>query len=236
MLAVAIIIPLAFMARSGWANGIEGKTTVDPDTTNSWQNFTAPGGVTSTQNVGRIWTDKSVFDKDYALSGSDALNGKSVSKGDSDFLVGLSALSSTSNLKEMVQTGKPLDIVLVLDDSGSMEYLMPVYDDGTLDKSQTYHTEDGSGFFGSTGNEVVWNENRQEWGYYSRSWGGQQWNSVTPTASADDNSWGHTQLYGQSRTEALQTAVNNFIDQTAAASGQITNENNKHRLSRRVWV
>ena len=96
-------------------------TTVDSDTTNSWQNFTAPGGVTSTQNVGRIWTDKSVFDEDYALSGGDALNGKSVSKGDSDFLVGLSALSSTSNLKEMVKSGKPLDIVLVLDMSGSMD-------------------------------------------------------------------------------------------------------------------
>ena len=35
---------------------------VDPDTTNNWNNFTAPDGVTSTQNVGRIWTDKSVFD------------------------------------------------------------------------------------------------------------------------------------------------------------------------------
>lgn len=48
------------------------------------------------------------------------LSGQTIGKGDSDFLVSLSALSSTSNLKEMVKTSQPLDIVLVLDTSGSM--------------------------------------------------------------------------------------------------------------------
>lgn len=119
VMAVSLAVPSAAFADDSETT-VNPKTTVDSDTTNSWQNFTAPGGVTSTQNVGRIWTDKSVFDADYALSGSDTLNGKSISKGDSDFLVGLSALSSTSNLKEMVKSGKPLDIVLVLDMSGSM--------------------------------------------------------------------------------------------------------------------
>ena len=96
-------------------------TVVDPDTTNAWTNYTRPDGQPSTQNVGRIWTDKSVFDKDYTFSGSEDLNGQSIQKADgSDFLVGLSALSSTSNLKEMVKTSQPLDIVLVLDTSGSM--------------------------------------------------------------------------------------------------------------------
>ena len=95
---------------------------VDPNTTNQWTNHTAPGGVTSTQNVGRIWTDKSVFDGDYSFTNDNdaGLNGKKVEKGDSDFLVSLSALSSTSNLKEMVKTSQPLDIVLVIDTSGSM--------------------------------------------------------------------------------------------------------------------
>ena len=163
-------------------------TVVDPDTTNVWTNYTRPGGQPSTQNVGRIWTDKSVFDDTYTFtSDNDAgLSSETIEKGGSDFLVSLSALSSTSNLKEMVQTGKPLDIVLVLDDSGSMDYLMAVYDDGSLDKNQTYHTEDGSDLWGSTGNEVTWNEDQQEWGYYSWSWGGQQWNRVTPKTSSDD--------------------------------------------------
>lgn len=84
--------------------------------------ITRPGGQPSTQNVGRIWTDKSVFDNTYAFKNEDnaGLSGQTIGKGDSDFLVSLSALSSTSNLKEMVKTSQPLDIVLVLDTSGSM--------------------------------------------------------------------------------------------------------------------
>lgn len=215
------------------AADLKGNTVVDPDTTNVWTDYTRPGGQPSTQNVGRIWTDKSVFDNTYAFKNEDnaGLSGQTIGKGDSDFLVSLSALSSTSNLKEMVQTGKPLDIVLVLDDSGSMDYLMAVYDDGSLDKNQTYHTEDGSDFWGSTGNEVTWNEDQQEWGYYSRNWGGLQWNRVTPKTSPDDGNRNHTQFYGQSRTSALQAAVNNFIDQAAAANGEIQNQDNKHRIS-----
>ena len=96
---------------------VEGaNTVVDPDTTNVWSDIAASSK--NTQNIGRIWTDKSVFDSDYTLSGS--IGGETVSKGDSDFLVSLSALSSTSNLKTMVKTSVPLDIVLVLDTSGSM--------------------------------------------------------------------------------------------------------------------
>ncbi len=97
-------------------------TVVDPDTTNVWTNYTRPDGQPSTQNVGRIWTDKSVFNDTYTFKNDDnaGLNGETIRKGDSDFLVSLSALSSTSNLKEMVKTSQPLDIVLVLDTSGSM--------------------------------------------------------------------------------------------------------------------
>lgn len=104
------------------AADLKGNTVVDPDTTNVWTDYTAPDGQPSTQNVGRIWTDKSVFDGDYSFTNEDnaGLSGQKVEKGDSDFLVSLSALSSTSNLKEMVKTSQPLDIVLVLDTSGSM--------------------------------------------------------------------------------------------------------------------
>ncbi len=103
-------MPLAFGAE------ITGETAVDPDTTNVWSDIAASS--TSTQNIGRIWTDKSVFNDDYTFTG--AIGGQTVSKGDSDFLVSLSALSSTSNLKTVTTTTTPLDIVLVLDQSGSM--------------------------------------------------------------------------------------------------------------------
>lgn len=122
--AVALIaVTVVSFANVARAADVAGTTVVDPDTTNVWTDYTRPGGQPSTQNVGRIWTDKSVFDGDYSFTndGNEGLDGKTIEKGDSDFLVSLSALSSTSNLKEMVQTGKPLDIVLVFDMSGSMD-------------------------------------------------------------------------------------------------------------------
>ena len=119
LLAVILAVSLAMPAN---AADLKGNTVVDPDTTNVWTDYTRPGGQPSTQNVGRIWTDKSVFDNTYAFKNEDnaGLSGQTIEKGDSDFLVSLSALSSTSNLKEMVKTSQPLDIVLVLDTSGSM--------------------------------------------------------------------------------------------------------------------
>ena len=120
--AALIAVTVVSFANVARAAGVVGTTVVDPDTTNVWTDYTRPGGQPSTQNVGRIWTDKSVFDNAYTFTsdGSEGLDGQRIGKGDSDFLVSLSALSSTSNLKEMVKTSQPLDIVLVLDTSGSM--------------------------------------------------------------------------------------------------------------------
>lgn len=98
------------------------KTVSDPDTSNNWQNVLSSEGQASTKNIGRIWTDKTVTTDDYKFADGSPLDGKTISKdSNAEFLVGLSALSSTSNLKEMVQTSTPLDIVLVLDVSGSMD-------------------------------------------------------------------------------------------------------------------
>ena len=115
-IVVAMIAAVTVMFVPAPAAQADGATAVDPDTTNNWSSIAASS--TSTQNIGRIWTDKSVFDDDYMFSGS--IGGQTVSKGGSDFLVGLSALSSTSNLKTTTTTTTPLDIVLVLDQSGSM--------------------------------------------------------------------------------------------------------------------
>lgn len=122
MAAALIAVTVVSFANVARAADVAGTTVVDPDTTNVWTDYTRPGGQPSTQNVGRIWTDKSVFDDTYKFTNDDnaGLSGQAIGKGDSDFLVSLSALSSTSNLKEMVKTSQPLDIVLVLDTSGSM--------------------------------------------------------------------------------------------------------------------
>lgn len=90
---------------------------VDPDTFSSWERIQGTRSITQ----GRIWADKTVatdkieFTKDSPL----ALEGKTVEKtAGSDFLVALSALSSTSSLTK--PEPQPIDIVLVLDASGSM--------------------------------------------------------------------------------------------------------------------
>ena len=86
---------------------MSGKVVVDPDTSGRWEIWAAGhnGNKVTTQNVGRIWTDKTV----EATEENE----------ESDFLTTLSAMSSTSNSTVTVTT--PLDIVMVLDASGSMD-------------------------------------------------------------------------------------------------------------------
>lgn len=74
----------------------------------------------TTKNIGRIWTDKSLSAGNIVMGKLDNSDTKTVEKnGDSDFLVGLSALSSAAKI--MGQSTVPLDIVMVLDVSGSMD-------------------------------------------------------------------------------------------------------------------
>ena len=90
------------------------KTAVtDPSTIWDWSGLIK----SDTSSVGRIWTDKTVSD------GEISKNGVTISKENgADFLTALTALSSTSNLSATATT--PLDIVLVLDASGSMDDAM----------------------------------------------------------------------------------------------------------------
>lgn len=81
----------------------------DPSTIWDWTELTK----SNTANVGRIWTDKTVSTGDMTEEGV------TVQKGDGAFLTALTAISSTSNLLSTSTT--PLDIVLVLDASGSMD-------------------------------------------------------------------------------------------------------------------
>ena len=88
------------------------ETIADASTMGDWSGVVE----NTTQNIGRIWTDKTVSTNDIGISGAMSAT---VSKGDSDFITALSALSSTSNIALTSTT--PLDIVLVLDASGSMD-------------------------------------------------------------------------------------------------------------------
>ncbi len=219
-------------------------TQVDESTIDSWQTFlTDQQGNVSTENIGRIWTDKSVFDGNVTLKNTEPETGGqqqitvNLNQGDgsdSSFLVGLSALATASNTT--TYTSQPLDIVLVLDMSSSMDQSMggsrytEVYEPD-LDKSQTYYIEEG-GWFGSNYQEVTWNDTQQQWGYYSGGgWGGQRWNTVTPKSSASDR--GGEQFYqynGGTKLQALQNAVDRFIDSTAEQNKSAAADA-QHRIS-----
>lgn len=121
--ALAAVLVLALSPLFGGAAFAEGssaatyggnKTAVtDPSTIWDWQGLIE----NDTSSVGRIWTDKTVSD------GEISKNGVTISKENgADFLTALTALSSTSNLSATATT--PLDIVLVLDASGSMDDAM----------------------------------------------------------------------------------------------------------------
>lgn len=116
ILAVVLVLPAAAFAMPPEVNarsstGMDGPImtgkVADPDTSGRWEIWAAGhgGNKVTTQNVGRIWTDKTV---------------KATEENEeSDFLTTLSAMSSTSNSTVTVTT--PLDIVMVLDASGSMD-------------------------------------------------------------------------------------------------------------------
>ena len=114
ILAVVLVLPAAAFAMLPEANarsstGMDGPAATriaDYDTGNHWKFWAGgyDGSKVTTQNVGRIWTDKTV---------------QAIEDGESDFSTTLSAMSSTSDTTSLVS--KPLDIVMVLDASGSMD-------------------------------------------------------------------------------------------------------------------
>ena len=134
LLLFSVLLPQTALAAGGTTNAAAAQDTVtlvDPATFNSWETIQGTRSITQ----GRIWTDKTVSNNEITFSPNSPLGeaGKTVSKTDgSDFLVALSALSSTSSLTK--PEPQPIDIVLVLDTSGSMAYDFNGY--------ETWHAKD----------------------------------------------------------------------------------------------
>lgn len=134
LLLFSVLLPQTALAAGGTTDAAAAQDTVtlvDPDTFNSWEKIQGARSITQ----GRIWADKTVSNNEITFSPNSPLGkaGKTVSKTDgSDFLVALSALSSTSSLTK--PEPQPIDIVLVLDTSGSMAYDFNGY--------ETWHAKD----------------------------------------------------------------------------------------------
>ena len=217
---LALMIAMSMTPLSAFADttgsSVKGNSAVaDPATISS-----SDSAVTA-ENIGRVWTDKTVSAGDITVDGKTAL------KGDSDFLIGLSALSSAAKTEGM--SNVPLDIVMVLDTSGSMAEKLASYEytkvySADLDTSKTYYINSNREY-----RSVTYNAKERSWGYeegriFSR------WHKVTPKTSETDRQ--NTQFYSRNGVEitklqALQTAATKFIEDT-----RIINESSgvKHQI------
>lgn len=232
-LALTAVVPAAKAAPvdvepTPWAAG-DKTVVVDEPTITTWEGVAKD----DTANVGRIWTDKSVFSEDVKLPGGIE---PVIEKGKSDFLVGLSALSSTSNTITTTTSVQPLDIVLVLDVSGSMNDYMTSYKytptyDAESNKWGDYWAKNPDGSYSpikriTSGFPL----------YQFKGWefGG---NEVEPMTSPNDAGGNRIQFYTRTavseirRMAALKTAANNFITETAKRNDGIDDEGKQHRIS-----
>lgn len=130
--------------------------------------------------------------------------------GDGQFLLTLEAYATGSTTT--TTSTKPVDIVLVLDVSGSMDDYMETY---SISPNGTYYRKDSNGDFQRV--------------YYCSSCGG--WftrehvythyygTRLTPKTSASDTNTSHTQFYSDvTKMETLKSAVSTFIDNVAEKS------------------
>lgn len=214
------IIYASSARNSGAARGTEGALlTTDPSSMDGWTGIAQ----SNTKFIGRIWTDKSVLQNDLTLSP----NPITIEKENSDFMVALSALSSTSNITSLTG-GQPLDIVMVLDTSGSMGYdfdtvFEPTYDTTVVFRESRYVQVDGE--------YVELDRVRGDgWSYY---WAlnGQR---IEFKTDASDANLAHYQMYEYrevTRMESLKEAANDFIDETAKVNESITDADDRHRIS-----
>lgn len=168
--------------------------------------------------------------------------------GDGQYNLTLEAYAS--NQLTTTTTTTPLDIVLVLDVSGSMDEVLtdaeteyqPVYE---IDKSEYYFIEDGHRYrkveYTEEYTTQKWDWNKFQWvekthpagwiyGYKSNP------TYVEPMISAEDTDPSYTQFYTAVSTQrvtkmqALQNAVNSFIDQVSAKNNGVAAES-QHRIS-----
>ena len=248
-LVVAGIGAFAMSAQAA-SHPVQKDTVADNSTLGNWSGEV--GLENTTENVGRIWTDKTVQDGDITLSG-DVGSSVKIEKGSSDFLVGLSALSSMSNT--MTTSTTPLDIVLVLDMSGSMDDALSTEQQVVYDEVYERNVQESAavqGWFGGwsqqrggtyyvlIGDEYVQLVEKTHTEEHGIGWDNvydvhDSWNlpdeyggtEVFPKTSAGDNVDGHYQFY----TRRTQTVTTSKIDALKEAVNEFIETTNQANAS-----
>lgn len=192
-LVLALVMALSLVALPSFAEGED-----DTGTGDGMPRVAYEGG--QTEGVSGIYMSKTLKDN-----------------GNGQFLLTLEAY--VTGTVTTVTQDSPMDIVLVLDVSGSMDDpINKVYKD-QLDTSKTYKIASGGDYV-----EVQYNTSKRNWGYYINYAISSRWKSVTPKTSENDTNSDNVQFYETtSRLDALQSAVNAFIAsaQTMSPSSRI---------------
>lgn len=222
VVAVAMLIATA-MFGVGRAQAAELTASADPTTFTQWTE--GVGNPVDPRSTGRVWTDKSVTTGDVTLDAGDGKQVVIAKDQTSDFLVGLSAMSSAQQITGMSNGNKPLDVTLVLDVSGSMSsstgetgYVPTFYPykhayiklpDGTFD----FVTAD------STGDTLRYVRDNGEI-YY-------------PRTSIEDDDPNHVMIYIHSDItylDVLKSAVNGFLNNVAGRNATVSNPAIRNRV------
>ena len=131
VLAAALVAQvLAQAAVSNQAFAAQTNLIADGNTTTSYK--ASLGDETSTCYAGRVWTDKTVYTEDATFE-----NENTIGKGDSNFLVAYSAMATSQSISGKTQV--PIDVVFIVDLSGSMSNKNSGMNDG---KSRIAHLVD----------------------------------------------------------------------------------------------
>lgn len=130
--------------------------------------------------------------------------------GDSQFLLTLEAYATGSTTT--TTSTAPVDIVLVLDVSGSMDDYMETY---SVSPGGTYYRKDSDGDF----QRVYYCSKCGGWFTRENGYTHYYGTQLFPKTSASDTNTRHTQFYSDvTKITALKTAVNAFIDNVAKES------------------
>lgn len=130
--------------------------------------------------------------------------------GDSQFLLTLEAYATGSTTT--TTSTAPVDIVLVLDVSGSMDDYMETY---SVSPGGTYYRKDSDGDF----QRVYYCSKCGGWFTREHGYIPYYGTQLFPKTSASDTNTRHTQFYSDvTKITALKTAVNAFIDNVAKES------------------
>lgn len=122
-LVLTVALAVGLVVEAGMPLPVNAAATVpdgrvsDANTTGSYT--AAFGDGTSTRYSGRVWTDKTVYTGDAEFNGT--MDGRPQTfrvTNDSDFLVAYSALATSTSVSGKMKA--PVDVVLVIDNSGSM--------------------------------------------------------------------------------------------------------------------